>query len=86
MFAGVMIALDTNRDAELSAEEIKAATENLKKLDKNEDGKIDRMEMRPPRPEGKRGDQKNRPARRGPGPDGERTEAKGPRGPQDSDK
>jgi len=82
MFAGVMIALDTNRDGELSAEEIKAATENLKKLDKNEDGKIDRIEMRPPRPKGKRGDQENRPSRRGPRPDGKRTNAKGPRGPQ----
>ena len=52
----LMAALDTDKDGVLSAEEIAAATENLKKLDKNGDGKIDRMELLPPRPQGKQGD------------------------------
>ena len=52
----LMIALDTDKDGVLSAEEIAAASENLKKLDKNGDGKIDRMELSPPRPQGKQGD------------------------------
>ena len=52
----LMAALDTDKDGVLSAKEIAAATENLKKLDKNGDGKIDRMELLPPRPQGKQGD------------------------------
>ena len=43
----IIQALDTDRDGELSAAEISAATANLKKLDKNNDGKIDREEQRP---------------------------------------
>ncbi len=43
----IMTALDTDKDGELSAEEISAATKSLKTLDKNNDGKIDRAEQRP---------------------------------------
>ncbi len=52
----LMIALDTDKDGVLSAEEIAAASENLKKLDKNGDGKIDHIELRPPLPRGRQGD------------------------------
>ena len=63
----LMAALDTDKDGVLSAEEIAAASENLKKLDKNGDGKIDRKELLPPRPQGKRGDNAQGP-RDGKGP------------------
>jgi len=48
----LMIALDTNKDGVLSAKEIANAPANLKKLDKNGDGKIDRVELLPPPPRG----------------------------------
>ena len=63
----LMAALDTDKDGVLSAEEIAAASENLKKLDKNGDGKIDRKELLPPRPQGKQGDNAQGP-RDGKGP------------------
>jgi Ca2+-binding EF-hand superfamily protein len=44
-----LVALDKDRDGELSAEEIKDAVKALKALDKNGDGKLDRAELRPPR-------------------------------------
>ena len=50
----VMAALDANADGVLDEKEIANATAALKKLDKNQDGKIDREELRPPRPEGGR--------------------------------
>ncbi len=56
----LMAALDTNRDGELSADEIARAPQSLLELDQNHDGKIDRQELRPPRPE--RGPDANRPA------------------------
>jgi len=42
-------ALDTDHDGVLSAEEIQAAGESLKKLDKNGDGKLTEDELRPDR-------------------------------------
>jgi len=98
----LMAALDTDKDGVLSAEEIAAASENLKKLDKNGDGKIDRKELLPPRPQGKQGDNAQGP-RDGKGPrdgtdaqDGDRRPPRGdaapdgprpgPRGPRDGDR
>lgn len=43
----VMAALDTDEDRAVSADEIKNAPAALGKLDVNEDGKLDRMELRP---------------------------------------
>ncbi|MBX3438313.1 MAG: hypothetical protein KF861_12540 [Planctomycetaceae bacterium] len=43
----VMAALDTNKDGELSAEEIANASVALKSLDKNDDGKLTPDEVRP---------------------------------------
>jgi Ca2+-binding EF-hand superfamily protein len=45
-----MHALDTDKDGELSAEEIANAPAALKTLDKDGDGKLNREELRPPRP------------------------------------
>ena len=47
----LMAALDGNHDGILDEKEIANASAALKKLDKNQDGKIDREELRPPRPE-----------------------------------
>jgi hypothetical protein len=58
--------LDANHDGVIDAKEIEHAAEALKKLDKDGDGKITPMEVRPPRPEGM------------PGPGA----ARGPRGPR----
>jgi len=43
----LMAALDADKDGELSAKEIANAAKALKKLDKNNDGKVDRAELRP---------------------------------------
>ena len=75
----LMVALDTDKDGVLSAAEIAAATENLKKLDKNGDGKIDRVELLPPRPQGPqdgKGPQDGQGPQAGQGPQ----DGKGPRG------
>jgi Ca2+-binding EF-hand superfamily protein len=48
----IMVALDADKDGELSAEEISNASAALMKLDKNNDGKIDAAEMRPEFPRG----------------------------------
>ena len=48
----LIVALDSDADGILSAEEIAKASENLLKLDKNNDGKLDMSEIRPPRPNG----------------------------------
>ncbi len=48
----VMAALDADKDGELSAEEISNAPAALRKLDKNNDGKLDAAEMRPEFPRG----------------------------------
>jgi hypothetical protein len=77
----LMIALDTNRNGDLSAEEVAQAVAALKKLDKNEDGVIDREELRPqppfgegrgPRPRGERDGDADRPRPDGARPQGER--------------
>ncbi len=75
-------ALDTDKDGVLSAGEIAAASANLAKLDKNSDGKIDRVELRPRhRKPGQDGDAKG--SRDGKGPrDGNR---RPPRGDDDGD-
>jgi hypothetical protein len=57
-------ALDADHDHVISAEEIAKASESLKKLDKNGDGKLTEEETRPPHPP--RG-----PGRRGPGGPGD---------------
>ncbi|MFH1919966.1 MAG: EF-hand domain-containing protein [Planctomycetota bacterium] len=43
----LMVALDADEDGEISAKEIENAVAALKKLDKNEDGKLAREELRP---------------------------------------
>lgn len=43
----VIAALDTNKDGELSADEITAASSELRKLDKDGDGKLSRQEILP---------------------------------------
>ena len=56
----LMAILDADHDGELSATEIENAAAALKKLDKNEDGKLTRDELRPPRGRGARGDRAGR--------------------------
>jgi len=69
----LILALDADKDREISAEEIANASEALKTLDKNGDGKLTREELRPnfpPRPGGPGGQQgegMRRGPRRGPG-------------------
>ncbi|MCP4858305.1 MAG: SUMF1/EgtB/PvdO family nonheme iron enzyme [Fuerstiella sp.] len=43
----VVLALDVDRDGELSADEIRSAAASLGKLDANSDGRVSREEMRP---------------------------------------
>lgn len=43
-------ALDTDKDGEISAEEIEKAAESIAKVDANNDGKITHDEVKPPRP------------------------------------
>ena len=55
MLPPLMVALDTNKDGELTADEIAAAAVSLKTLDKNNDGNLTREELfgaAPPRGEG----------------------------------
>jgi hypothetical protein len=44
--------LDANHDGVIDEDEIKNASEALRKLDKNGDGKLTMDELRPPRPDG----------------------------------
>lgn len=46
----IWVALDTDENGEISAEEIEKAAEALAELDANEDGKITRDEVKPPKP------------------------------------
>lgn len=48
----LMRALDADQNGELSAEEIENATAAIRTLDKNEDGRVDGLEMRPEFPPG----------------------------------
>ena len=64
----LMIALDADKDGELSAEEIANATAALKALDKNADGKLTKEELRPARPPRGEGPDKGEPGRDGPPP------------------
>ena len=73
----LIAALDLNHDGVIDADEIAKASESLKKLDKNGDGKLTMEELRPPRPEGApEGGPQDGPPRhrfnRDGGPDGER--------------
>lgn len=45
----VIAALDTNKDGDIDDKELAAATTALKTLDKNNDGKLTRDEITPPR-------------------------------------
>lgn len=48
----LVAALDANKDGEIDASEIAKASDALKSLDKNSDGKLTRDELRPARREG----------------------------------
>lgn len=61
---GPFSLFDTNHDGTISSEEIASASAALKKLDKNNDGKLTADELRPPRPPR---DGEDRPARGGEG-------------------
>lgn len=65
-------ALDANHDGVIDEKEIASASDALKKLDKNGDGKLTMEELRPPRPQPpQRGDLRDGPERPGQ-PRGER--------------
>lgn len=51
----LLAVLDTNRDGELSAEEITRSTSALSDLDKDGDGTVSRKELAPKPPKGKGG-------------------------------
>ena len=51
----MFLAIDTNDDGELSANEIANASKSLLKLDRDKDGILTEEEVRPPRPGGRRG-------------------------------
>jgi len=79
----LFVALDANKDGEISQEELSAATTSLKTLDKNGDGKLSREEsfrLNPPHKEGEAGgpDQHNGEGRP-PHEDGPRREGRPPR-------
>jgi hypothetical protein len=51
----ILAIFDTDRDGVISGDEIDGASDALAKLDRNNDGKITREELMPPRPEGANG-------------------------------
>src|SRR5690606_33873373 len=75
-------ALDADGDGTISAEEIAGASETLKSLDKNDDGKLSRDEIRPPHPprgpEGRGPDARGDRGEFGPPPGGPRARRGGP--------
>jgi hypothetical protein len=85
----LMAALDANHDGVIDETEIKNASEALRKMDKNGDGKLTLEELRPRRPDGA-GDAAPRPGgdvdRVGPrnerSADGARPPRRGPRPPE----
>ena len=89
----LMAALDANHDGEIDEAEIKNASEALRKMDKNGDGKLTLEELRPrrpdgvgeaaPRPEGDADRVAPRKERGGDAGDGSRTPRRGPRPPQE---
>ncbi len=87
-----MVALDKDRDGELSRDEIADAPKALKTLDKNGDGILSHEELRPTRPHGPRRTPNTRrqtpaPGRPGGPPPpprgGEEDDPPPPRGPRD---
>lgn len=64
----ILAFFDTDRDGEISEDEIDAASDKLAELDRNEDGRITREEMKPPRGEGDRPPRDGEP--KGPPPHG----------------
>lgn len=86
MIPPIIAALDLNKDGIIDAEEIAKASESLKKLDKNGDGKLTEDEFRPKPPGGPGGGGPGGPqgggkGGKGGGPGG--PGGKGPGGPQD---
>jgi hypothetical protein len=69
----LLVALDSDHDGVISAEEIANAPQALRSLDKNGDGKLSEAEVRPPRPpgEGRESGEKDRPHRKPVGPERE---------------
>ena len=61
----IIEALDLNKDGTIDADELAKASESLKKLDKNGDGKITEEEFRPMRPQGQGGPDAGPPRGRG---------------------
>lgn len=77
----IIMALDTNHDGVISADEIANAANALKALDKNGDGQLTKDEFMPPRPPRRDGDT-NGPAGGPPPPDGQSDNGQGQARPQ----
>jgi EF hand len=63
----VILALDTNHDGVIDANEIAGASDALKTLDKNGDGQLTMDELLPPRPQHRNSDGQNTDGNPGPG-------------------
>lgn len=86
----LMMALDTDKDGEISEKELSKAVAALKKLDKNDDGKLSGDEIHPPRPprdgDRGRGEGARRPEGDRPPRDGDRPRREGDRPPREGDR
>jgi hypothetical protein len=84
MIPPLMAALDANHDGVIDEDEIKNASEALRKLDKNGDGKITMEEVRPQRPGGPSGPEGAAPRGDRPGPpaDGARPQRRNQHSPE----